>query len=157
MFILCLTRDYIQCLAKQHLQPCSLWVSITDQTHPWILCSKWESCDSCFPQSVSLPPSSRPPLPPPPFFFWVFVLTLPYASSVFVFHSINSVMVMSGMCINSNLPYPCLPLPPLSPVGVSIHPCLFVLPLFPPYPSPPLTLNPRMAPITRTCWCVRVL
>lgn len=115
-----------------------------------------------FSPSVSLPPS---PTPCPPFPGLCFG-SPPRTSSVFVSHCINSVMVMSGMCINSDLPSLCLPLPLLSlsppPHGVLIHCCSFVSPLLSlspsltPYPSPPMTLNPRMTPITRTCWCVRV-
>lgn len=116
---------------------------------------KWEPCDCCCLPSVSLPPSSRPPLP--------CFGSPPRTSSVFVSHCINSVMVMSGMCINSDLP--CLPLSLLFLsrlshssllVHVLLRSSLFPLPSHPPYLSPPLTLNPRMAPITRTCWCVRV-
>lgn len=55
--------------------------------------------------------------------------------------------------------FPCPLYPHLPLLSYSSLPfCVPALPSFSLalYPSPPLTLNPRMAPITRTCWCVRV-
>lgn len=114
---------------------------------------------------------SSPICPPPALpsqFLWCLCFgSPPHTSSVFVSHCINSVMVMSGMCINSDLPYPCLPPFPCSlylhlPLTFSFIPARLCPhappspPPAPPCPFPPMTLNLRMAPITRTCWCVRV-
>lgn len=85
--------------------------------------------------------------------------SLPRTSAVFVSLCINSVMVMCGMSITSDLSYPCLPLPLLLlPLHDSlVHPLPVCSPLPRPNLTPCLTFNPRMAPITRTCWCVRAL
>lgn len=113
---------------------------------------KWEPCDCCPLPSVS------PTQPPRPLFLLCLCFgSPPRTSSVFVSHCINSVMVMSGMCINSDLPYPCLPLSLLSLSHLpSAFPFIPARPCPAPYLSPPSTFNPRMAPITRTCWCVRL-
>lgn len=103
------------------------------------------------------------PHPHPSLFLLCLCFAPPYHSSVFVSLYINSVIVTSGMCINCDLPYLCLPPPPLSLAPPSSHSSLPASsPLHLKTPpsrllSPPtLTFNPRMASITRTCWCVRV-
>lgn len=108
-----------------------------------------------------LPPPH--PHPHPSLFLLCLCFAPPYHSSVFVSLYINSVIVTSGMCINCDLPYLCLPPPPLSLAPPSSHSSLPASsPLHLKTPpscllSPPtLTFNPRMASITRTCWCVRV-
>lgn len=94
------------------------------------------------------PPCSHPLLPSPPLSCLCFGLP-PCTSSVFVSRCINSVMVMSGMCINSDLPYPSvppyalsLPTPPTSPRLFSFIPArlfsrssLFLSPLSLPFVS----------------------
>lgn len=65
------------------------------------------------------------------------------------------------MCINCDLPYLCLPPPLLSlaPLPPPFIPACPPPPKTPPsslLSTPTLTLNPRVASITRTFWCVRV-
>lgn len=100
----------------------------------------WESCNShCLPSACA-----AQHMPSPPSLFLLCLCFGPHCtSSVFVSHYINSVVVMSGMCINSDLPYSCLPLSPFSlsppPVCFLIHPCLLVPP--PPLLSPLLSVS----------------
>lgn len=94
---------------------------------------KWESCD---PPSCSCPPC----------FVCAFVLADSLTPCMYMCLYINSVMVMSGMWINSDLPHPCVPLPLLSPsaplpIASSFIPaCLCPPPL---YLSPSLTPQPQ--------------
>lgn len=146
------------------------WVHLPDYQHsvwslPTWLCQG--SSGSSGPLSPPVPhPSTQSQSTPcprarsPSHFSCAFVL-LPIPLVCVVSLYINSVIVTSGMCINCDLPT----LPP------SLLPCFFLSSTPPPTPSLPvpnstptstllsptiLVFNPRMASITRTCWCVLV-
>lgn len=142
------------------------WNSLKDL---WIWCSR-ESGNPVLVVFFHL--SSRPAnaLPSTPCFLCVCALAQPLAPRLCLCLTVLIVWQLWLACVltvTSHVPVscflcsPCLSLPStLSFICACL--CPLVLPAPPcsslsPFLSPPITINHRMTPITRTCWCVRVL
>lgn len=100
---------------KLLLSPSNFWKNFNTNEKvgtPWL----------CFVSVIQLTPA-------PPRFSRVFVLVRPLTPRLCLSHCINSVTVMSGMCINSDLPVSLFPSPPFPPLGFLIHLCIHPWPL----------------------------